>query len=355
MKIGITADLHIHPWKNHPYCSPDDRMQQILLTLKNICSLKLDVLCIAGDLFHTNHVVNVIGALEANSIIENSRIESIVLLPGNHDITNNDTVTPNSTQLVQNFWGNVESNVTTIEKFWDYYDRETHYLLLFVPYIGNKEKYLALLNENIKSQKRAVKDKAEVKILISHVGISGIFPGEGSINSFSVEPEELRPDYFDLIVLGHYHKAQWIDEKTYYVGSPIPHTWGEINDEKSVMVIDTDTGEIEYVNVLQGVKTLKNVFINTTDDIEKNRQNFNSYCRVISSTPALVDIAKSVFKESEFLIEDQKIIEEGTRLQVSLKSKTEEIMNAYADYKKPENIDQVKKIGHGIISEVTKK
>jgi DNA repair exonuclease SbcCD nuclease subunit len=50
--------------------------------------------------------------------------------------------------------------------------------------------------------------------------------------------------------LGHYHKPQEIireDISLYYVGSPIQLDWGEKNDEKRFLVVDTETLEVESI------------------------------------------------------------------------------------------------------------
>ena len=55
---------------------------------------------------------------------------------------------------------------------------------------------------------------------------------------------------YDCVLLGHYHKPQEIireDIQLYYVGSPIQIDWGEKNEEKRFLVVDSDNGGITSV------------------------------------------------------------------------------------------------------------
>ena len=106
--------------------------------------------------------------------------------------------------------------------------------VLFVPYGPS-------MTENILKRKS--------KILVSHFGLN-----EGVLNSgISIVSDISINDLvgkYELVLLGHYHKPQEIirdDIKLYYVGSPIQLDWGEKNDEKRFLVVDTETLEVKSV------------------------------------------------------------------------------------------------------------
>jgi DNA repair exonuclease SbcCD nuclease subunit len=55
---------------------------------------------------------------------------------------------------------------------------------------------------------------------------------------------------YELVLLGHYHKPQELSGqniKLFYVGSPIQLDWGEKEDEKRFLVVDTDTLDVQSI------------------------------------------------------------------------------------------------------------
>ncbi len=70
-------------------------------------------------------------------------------------------------------------------------------------------------------------------------------------------------DGFDYVALGHLHGPQKVNEKIRYSGSPMPYSFGkEEKQEKSVTIIDTDSGEQKVIPIPQLHKrtTLKGTF-----------------------------------------------------------------------------------------------
>jgi len=89
----------------------------------------------------------------------------------------------------------------------------------------------------------------KAKYLISHFGLSeGILnSGMSIISDLSITDLAGRYEY---VLLGHYHKPQMIDREDitlYYVGSPIQIDWGEKNEEKRFLIVDTETEYIESI------------------------------------------------------------------------------------------------------------
>lgn len=54
-------------------------------------------------------------------------------------------------------------------------------------------------------------------------------------------------DGFSYTALGHLHKPQNISDKVRYSGTPIKYSFSEVSAEKSVTVIDTETGEVSEI------------------------------------------------------------------------------------------------------------
>ena len=68
---------------------------------------------------------------------------------------------------------------------------------------------------------------------------------------------------FDYVALGHIHKPQCVNERIRYSGSPLKYSFGsEEQQEKGVVLLDTDTGEQRFVSCspLRDRKTLTGTY-----------------------------------------------------------------------------------------------
>ena len=122
------------------------------------------------------------------------------------------------------------------------------------------------------------------KFLISHFGLNEGILNSGASIIGDISINDLVGKY-EYVLLGHYHKPQSIirsDINLYYVGSPIQIDWGEKNEEKRFLVVDTDTCQIESV---------------PTDGYTK-------YCEFIltkENSPDLVEDAKKLKDEGHYV------------------------------------------------------
>ena len=68
---------------------------------------------------------------------------------------------------------------------------------------------------------------------------------------------------FDYVALGHIHKPQKIKRETIrYSGTPLKYSFSEVNDKKSVVIIDTETMNVEFVSIkpLRELRVIKGTF-----------------------------------------------------------------------------------------------
>jgi exonuclease SbcD len=65
--------------------------------------------------------------------------------------------------------------------------------------------------------------------------------------------------YFNYIALGHIHRPQQVsgDVPTFYSGSPMPLSFSEKEDQKRILVLDTDTWEVGSIPIPSFRKLLK--------------------------------------------------------------------------------------------------
>jgi len=143
------------------------------------------------------------------------------------------------------------------------------------------------------------------QILISHFGLN-----EGVLNSgisivSDISLNDLSGKY-NLVLLGHYHKPQEISKENirlFYVGSPIQLDWGEKNDDKRFLVVDTETMEVESIPTT-GYK--KHIEFDITDS---NKQDTLKEAKEAKEAGHYVKIVKreniDLGDENEFMIVDK--------------------------------------------------
>lgn len=75
------------------------------------------------------------------------------------------------------------------------------------------------------------------KILFGHFQVVGATLGSATALS-GVPVEALAA--FDMVLLGHVHQPQSLNERVHYVGSPFQQNWGETGQQKRVAILDTE-------------------------------------------------------------------------------------------------------------------
>jgi DNA repair exonuclease SbcCD nuclease subunit len=183
---------------------------------------------IGGDILHGKSIIYAIAQDIMLQYFEDFKDKlTFYVIDGNHDLSGKSESVVSALRPLKNI-----SNVKWIPHSEIYHKEDDD--ILFVPYSTK-------LPEIIKDQRS--------KILISHFGLS-----EGMLNSgMSIVSDISLKDLigrYRLVLLGHYHKPQEIirdDISLYYVGSSVQLDWGEKNDEKRFLIVDSDTLEVESI------------------------------------------------------------------------------------------------------------
>jgi len=81
------------------------------------------------------------------------------------------------------------------------------------------------------------------------------------------------PDVFDYVALGHLHRAQMVSKQNHirYSGSIIPLSFGEIQDKKSVYLIDFDKDQLQHIEEVKIPRFRALISIQGTIDKVKER------------------------------------------------------------------------------------
>lgn len=232
MKFACIADIHFSRYsqdKIEDSSNLPERLYSIRSTLDQVVEYcrqnDIKTIVVAGDILHNKSIIYTVAQDIMLQFFEDTNDIFFYVIDGNHDLSGkgeNVVSALRPLKLLQNVkWISFKETYSTDN-------------ILFVPYSSN---IVSTITENTS------------KILVSHFGLDeGLLNSDISIVS-DIKLTQLIGRY-DLVLLGHYHKPQEIirdDISLYYTGSIIQLDWGEKNDQKRFLVVDTETLEVESI------------------------------------------------------------------------------------------------------------
>ena len=106
--------------------------------------------------------------------------------------------------------------------------------------IGKHTFYSVPYSNDISYLKRAFRSVPEnASVLLFHNELDKCKLNPYSRGDFDLKTKDLRPGKYRICLGGHIHLYQRIDPNVYYVGSPFCHDWGEANQRKYIILLDT--------------------------------------------------------------------------------------------------------------------
>ncbi len=283
MKILHTADWHLGKVfeQSQVNFSLMGEHQKILEKIVKIADEeKVDIVIIAGDIFDSYNPPNEARSLFNRTLIELSKSgeRPVIVISGNHDSPEGlASIKPFSERFgifIQHLpGGNILSgsfesryfsarsngnwlNITlkdgrSVTFYLLPYVSETRLNEIFSGYslfdktISYNEKLQALISE-------ASPFEQDHLVLVSHIFVDKGLPGgsEKTLilgSSYTFETERI-PEEFSLVLLGHLHRAQQVDERIFYSGSIFPMNVREIENSpaKSVSIFELHSDGFDY-------------------------------------------------------------------------------------------------------------
>lgn len=236
MKVLMFSDLHSHKHKQSI-----ERLNDCLLALRWACTSAIergitDVLFL-GDLFQDRSRMDVFSYQRTFEVFEEFSGLNFRLLLGNHDLWFADKWDVSSVTPLKAL-----PHVTVI-------DRPTS-----TDIGGRTFDWLPFVKNPLKAVDQYF-PKREDRVLCAHVAIDGCqLNSAGHVSDVSVEHESdmvkvdrSRFGAWDRVFLGHYHAPQHLTDTMEYVGSPLQLNFAEAGQVKHLVVLDTDTLAVEYV------------------------------------------------------------------------------------------------------------
>jgi len=226
MKYIITGDLHLSATNSENMI--EGLPEKLFYTgnaLKNMVEFasknNIPNIIIGGDVFHNKSILHVLAQSFFLDFIRNNTNITFYIISGNHDMSSRSGNGVTALKCLDN-----EPNVKM------FHEATLVNNLYFVPWHPEK------MNEEIKNPPKGA------DFLIGHLGLN-----EGALNSgISIVSDIGLKDVskYKHCFLSHYHKPQTVGNVT-YVGSPIQEDWGEREDEKRFIILDTETDNVESI------------------------------------------------------------------------------------------------------------
>ena len=224
-------------------------------------------------------------------------------LVGNHDSNLKNTIKINSQNLLLNNHPN-----------WTIVDVPMH--------IGAGLALPWICDENYDDTMRIIKSSKE-KFCFGHLELSG-FRNNSHIMKDGLSHTIFKK--FDRVFTGHYHEKQ-IQDNIYYTGTPYEMCWSDCHDTKGFHILDTDTGELEFIEnpikmhhiiAYTGKKTLipdniNNKIIKVIVQEKDSQKNFDNFIeRVYEESPYEVKIQESILEYDSENVDDVDLEIEST-------------------------------------------
>lgn len=284
-KILISSDHHHDNYKafsklsHHGVSSRLEESLQaedFLFALMRQEKIRLHVRC--GDLFDKKNAVDSVVYSEIFSRIKRNCQAGIgeIILVGNHDSASGFTRTTLEPLAIANLALVVDEPFSAT-----FYGTEFH----LIPHIEEPAEYLAALQ--IKT------DRTKPNLLFTHVGLNGAKTGSEFLLPQYIDSDDLHPERFEYVFIGHIHEPQQVRKNAWYVGSLMQRNFADEGSPRRCFILDLESGKLDSIEI-PGPR-FHTIEFNNADELSLFTPNRNDYYRV--SLPTGMDIrrAKEVF------------------------------------------------------------
>jgi DNA repair exonuclease SbcCD nuclease subunit len=200
----------------------------------------VDAVLFGGDLLHERQKIDSLTFTEVFKILEKYQHFNFktYLLLGNHDM-----------------WFSNNWNVNSIYPFGALNNFETVCETKNIDIAGSSWHFMPYTHDPIKELEKLPTNEITSSYLLAHIAIDGSkLNSSGSVSDVVIEHDgdmtkvdrKLFTDYIHVF-LGHYHSAQKLSKNIEYIGSPLQLSFGEAHESKHIVLLDTQTNKIKYI------------------------------------------------------------------------------------------------------------
>nr|DAN11153.1 MAG TPA: putative DNA double strand break repair [Herelleviridae sp.] len=275
MKFIFVTDNHFHLFTN--YSKPDDefvndRFREQMEALQKVFDIAREnkaKVILGGDLFHKRNNVDTRVYNKVFETFANNQDIKVYMVRGNHDAVTNSLYTDSSIDIFETL-PNVEVTKT----------------LRSEPLSSKVQLTMCAYGDETEEIKEFIKksyQEGKVNILVAHLGVEGSLTGKGSHRlEGAFGYQDLLPDKYDFILLGHYHRRQYFTNPNHlYGGSMMQQSFSDEQEDNGVHLIDTDKMTTEFISL----NTRKFITIQG-DNLPENYEdliNSNNFIRFIGN------------------------------------------------------------------------
>jgi DNA repair exonuclease SbcCD nuclease subunit len=196
----------------------------------------------------------------------------VIILVGNHDISSLGDERVTLLHPLQYF-----DNVKLInEPYSGVFPNGT---ISFVPFRRNQDVVREMINNVTEQAKRHNANcvDQQVNFLFYHGAVLGakISNREFLDENEALAVEDLHPEFFDQVFLGHFHKHQKVSDNVRYVGSPLHHDLNDAGDQKGFYHYDLTENKLKFVKTKY--PSFVKVEIESSEDWNREFNDFDYY------------------------------------------------------------------------------
>ena len=350
-KALVFSNLHIHDHKDRVE-RLDDCLKVLEWIFETAAERNVDYIFFLGDLFHERSKIDTKNYMITFDVfmkhmLNDASTRQMYLLVGNHDMYHKESCDINSVKPLSAIPRiSIVQNPVSME-------------------LGGRKIDWLPYSENPIEDLNNFKKKGVGDILFAHIAVSGAstntFYGVRSDVIVEHDKEMVRVDAslfedWDMAMFGHYHGAQPLSKKAEYVGSPLQLTFGEVFQQKHLIILDLETMEKEYVvndfspkhlivseqDVENCAYDLTGQFVRITSD-DMGKKNLIDLQRKIAREykPLTVDVKQNDRKAED---KDSTVVEDARSILTDTKQMLEQYIK---DKGVPDGLDPIRLLAAG--------
>ena len=237
-KFLLFSDIHVHPHKKSQ-ARLNDCLQALEWVFETAKKEKVNCVLFGGDLLHDRQKIDTLTYVKVYNILSKYQNEGfkIYLVVGNHDM-----------------WFSNDWSVTSVKPFGSIKNIEVIAEPKNLNLFGVDWFFLPYTHNPVDELKKCTTDISNT-YLLGHLSIDGAkLNSSGSVADVVIEHDgdmiKISKDLFlkfKIAFFGHYHSYQKLAENVMYIGSPLQLSYGESGDKKHVIILDTDSDELNYI------------------------------------------------------------------------------------------------------------
>jgi len=336
MRIIVTADIH----NGYPG-RIDDTIWSMRAMSQYANEHGIEKILVLGDFYHNrNHVALDVLNKVTDFLDHDKKDHEWILFPGNHDMFLKTSWDLNSVRPLQTH--------ATVINTTSYIELDGRRFVI-VPFIHYESSYMDII--------RQIEEKhGEDEVLLTHIGVNNAINNScfllkhWSIVSF-LESK------FPLILSGHFHCHQVIDDKLCYPGSPIPFRFDEGVVPHGFLDVDTDELMVNFIDLRDIRDDCPPDFVTINDDrvneASDSIYNGNKIRVALSreySTAELNDIRGKILERGALTVHWMKFKDNEvstTEQETAIQDKSGvHIFDQWLEHKQPNGYD------HGLLSQL---